>query len=232
MKIETLRERIAKANDKITKKECTIIKKEGWIEKKTTKLEKTTDEHERYWLSCEIRNLESDIVRIKKEIEETKHTIEKYEKQLSGELEKEKMFINEVPEAMKDLESILIEKWDESDLNRRDYYREQYKELGYKDFIKKYRYSAYEFMHQTEKDFHKANEKDARTFILDLVNRVKDITGEITDWNGVHLTVGTNGFPVLNGFVIGKEGRAEVESIFAGGYNIQRLHVRVLVKSI
>jgi hypothetical protein len=73
--------------------------------------------------------------------------------------------------------------------------------------------------------------RDARAFVLDLLNRTKEITGEITSWAGVHLTVGTNGFPVLNGYVEGKEGRALVESIYAGGYNIQRLHVRVLVKA-
>ena len=65
--------------------------------------------------------------------------------------------------------------------------------------------------------------------ILDLIRRVKDITGEITDWSGIQATIGAQGFTVLNGYVIGKEGRARVESILAGGYNIQRLHVRVLV---
>lgn len=60
--------------------------------------------------------------------------------------------------------------------------------------------------------------------------RVKKFTGEITDWSGVHACQGTWGMTVLNGYVVGKEGRAFVESILAGGYNIQRLHIRVLVK--
>jgi len=63
---------------------------------------------------------------------------------------------------------------------------------------------------------------------MDLYRRVKNITGEITDWSGIHAEVGTWGFTVLNGLVAGKQGKCAVESILAGGYNIQRLHVRVL----
>ena len=65
--------------------------------------------------------------------------------------------------------------------------------------------------------------------IINLYYRVRNITGEIVDWSGISAEVGTQGFPVLTGYVIGKEGRAFVETILAGGYNIQRLHIRVLV---
>ena len=97
--------------------------------------------------------------------------------------------------------------------------------------MKKYKYSAWEYRFATDEEIHNGNVKSARAFVLDLLNRTKEITGEIVSWSDVHLTVGTNGYPVLNGYVEGKEGRAVVESIYAGGYNIQRLHVRVLVKA-
>lgn len=245
MKIETLKERIEKKNAMIEKKQNTIEKKTKQIEKKSEQVKnmgynpdgdkyqayETEDHTELYWKMCEIEGLKDDIRRLTVEIEESKETLDKYWKQLEGEMEKERTFLNEVPENVKEMEQMLIEKWDESQKNRREYLREQYKELGYDEFIRKYRHTGYEYQFITDEQIHNANVRDARTFVLDLLNRTKEITGEVTSWCDVHLTVGTNGYPVLNGYVEGKEGRAEVESIYAGGYNIQRLHVRVLVKA-
>ena len=245
MKIETLKERIEKKEAQIAKKSNTIIKKSKQIEKISEKIRKMgfdpngdkyqayeTEQHaELYWEMCKRESLIEDIRRGEREIDECEATLEKYEAQLAGEIEKEAQFLREVPEQAKYMEQMLIEKWDASEKSRRDYYREQYKELDYVEFIKKFKHTAYEFMHTTDDEIHEDNVKHARAFVLDLLNRTKEITGEITSWAYVHLTVGTNGYPVLNGVVEGKEGRAVVESIYAGGYNIQRLHVRVLVKA-
>lgn len=245
MKIETLKERIEKKEAQIEKKANTINKKYAQIVKKEAKVEKMgynpkgdkyqaqgTDDHsEVYWTMCDIASLIADIKRLGKEIEEAQNTLKKYEAQLAGELEKEAQFIKEVPEQAKDMEQMLIEKWDESDKWRRDFLREERSKLNYMEFFKHYNGTDYEFASKTDEEIHLANVKTARAFVLDLLNRTKEITGEIVSWDDVHLTVGTNGFPVLNGYVEGKEGRALVESIYAGGYNIQRLHVRVLVKA-
>ena len=101
--------------------------------------------------------------------------------------------------------------------------------MNTKDWWKKYNKSDFDLMYKTDEQIHNSNVQDAKILIIDLYYRVKDITGEVTDWRGIKMEVGTQGFPVLNGFVIGKEGRAYVDSILAGGWNIQRLHVRVLV---
>lgn len=245
MKIETLKERIEKKEAQIAKKHNTINKKMAQIEKKTAKVtemgydpqgsryqaEGTPDHHELYWLMCDIGSLEDDIKRGQSEIKECEATLTKYNAQLVGELEKEALFIKEVPQAMKDLEQNLIDEWDAGDIRRREFLKREYKELGYDAFMKKHHYAGYTHMYTSDEDFHKANERDARFFILDLLNRVKNITGEVTDWSNIYLENG-NTFPVLNGIVIGKEGQAEVESILAGGYNIQRLHIRTLVKAI
>lgn len=230
MKIETLKERIEKKEAQIEKKANTINKKYDLIVKKQAKAEKA-DEQDRRWLEFEIETLKDDIKRLGNEIKEAQATLEKYKKQLEGEIEKEQQFIKEVPQQAKDMEKMLIEKWDESDMHRRQWYRDEAERLGYADFVKQYKYGAWEYRYATDEEIHNSNVKSARAFVLDLLNRTKEITGEIVSWSDVHLTVGTNGYPVLNGYVEGKEGRAVVESIYAGGYNIQRLHVRVLVKA-
>lgn len=254
MKITTLKERIEKANQKIEKKQNTIVKKTAQIEKKYKALEKVGVEnpadhnaedfrhlqeseperfHEIYWIYADIRSLNEDIRRGGKEIEATKKTLEKYEAQLSGEIEKENIFLTEVPDIFIGLIDELVDTWDFWDTERRDRLRKVFAELGARECFKRgYTGADYEFRHITDQQIHDNNLRDAKALILDLYNRVKDITGEVTNWSGIEATQGTGGFTVLNGVVIGKEGRAKVESILAGGYNIQRLHVRVLVHEI
>jgi inhibitor of KinA sporulation pathway (predicted exonuclease) len=263
MKIETLKERIEKAELKVSKKQNTISKKLKSIEKKSTNLlnkygvtyneEKKlytndltamgltqTEASEAYWLQCEIGYLQEDIRRLNKEIPEIQKTIEKYKGQLAGELEKESMFITEVPEAMKQMEVQLVAEWDEWDKARRDNLKKVYQKVGYKAFFKgtpernfydTHTNADFEFMYLTDDQIHDSNVKYAREEVLDLYIRVKDVTGEVTDWSNISLEHG-NRFPILTGFVVGKEGKASVETILAGGYNIQRLHIRTLVHSI
>lgn len=250
MKLETLNDRLAKANEKVAKKQNTIVKKTAMIEKKRGQLEKlghpnmTRDQYyeqyetlgekwnDIYWTICDIDSLEDDIKRIGREIEETKKTIAKYEAQIVGEVEKEAIFLKEIPESMKEMQNQLVEVWDTFDMDRRAKMREEYNALGYAKFFKKYSYNDYELQYMTDEQIHNNNMRDAKELIIDLYYRVRNITGEVTDWSNIRTEQGTWGFAVLNGFVIGKEGKAKVESILAGGYNIQRLHVRVLVHEI
>lgn len=71
-----------------------------------------------------------------------------------------------------------------------------------------------------------AKEVEARR--NDLYYRCSKVVGVITDAQG--LTIGDNGS--INGLVVGENGVAQVETIYAGGYNIQCLHYRVLVKEV
>ena len=63
------------------------------------------------------------------------------------------------------------------------------------------------------------------------INQCEKHIGKILDAS--HLTLAFNGFVgEINGYVIGETGKAKVETISAGGYNIQRYHYRTLVKKI
>ena len=71
-----------------------------------------------------------------------------------------------------------------------------------------------------------AKEKENKYF--DLVKRITKVTGEITDAKS--LSVGPKG--ELEGIVVGVKARVRVETIEAGGYNIQRFHFRTLVHKL
>ena len=167
---------------------------------------------------------------------ECEEQLAKYQIQLKNSKKKTSDFEN-MPQIMKDAEAELIKEWDEYDAKHKAELRKAYNKLeakypknsieGYKEFIDIYKYSSYKFMHESAADTHKNNVREARAYILDLYNRVVAKTGNITNVEGLRL----NG-PALNGRISGKDGTVEVETILAGGYNIQRLHCRTLVHLI
>lgn len=61
-----------------------------------------------------------------------------------------------------------------------------------------------------------------------IIERTNTIVGVITDASG--LRVGNKGD--LNGYIIGTKGTAKVETIGAGGYNIQCFHFRTLINQV
>ncbi len=63
---------------------------------------------------------------------------------------------------------------------------------------------------------------------IDLYERCSAVVGVITDATGLHS--GDNGS--INGVVVGEDGKAFVETIIAGGYAVQCLHYRTLVKPL
>lgn len=232
MTISTLKEKIANAETRIAMKQATIAKKTDWIAKKTRRLDKM-NENERFWAECDVKHWTEDIESATKAIAEIRIRLETYRKQLEGEVKNEEVFLKEIPESMKKMQTELVEVWDAWDKKRRDELKAFYLENGYTAFRKKYQNNSdYDFKDKTNEQIHKDNERDAKILIMDLYRRVKDITGDVTSWDGIHTEVGTWGFTVLNGIVKGKEGICKVESILAGGYNIQRLHVRVLTHEI
>lgn len=79
-------------------------------------------------------------------------------------------------------------------------------------------------MQQLEKDL---NEEANRKYDF-IIERTNAIAGEITDASG--LSIGSK--QDLNGFIVGTRGTAKVQTIGAGGYNIQCFHFRTLINAV
>lgn len=67
-------------------------------------------------------------------------------------------------------------------------------------------------------------ERKAQAYVSDLYRRVTKKVGDIVDYHDLYL----NG-PAINGTIVGENGTTRLETIQAGGYNIQRLHLRVIL---
>ncbi len=242
MELSTLQDRISNLKNTIEKKTKTIQTKTNLIAKKQKQLndlgidifdkESIKSNNNAFWLAYDIETLEDDIKNANKVIEESKKKLADYEEQLKDASNVEDSYVREVPECLKELQKELEERWTEFDIARRDKILEVKKVKKYKDVM--YTYSKYDWTvlaYKTDSEIIEDNKKDAKHFVIELFNRIKSITGEVTDWRNVELTYGARGMATLNGVVTGVNGKCRVESIFAEG-SVQRLHVRVLTKRI
>lgn len=71
-------------------------------------------------------------------------------------------------------------------------------------------------------------DKEAACKKADIIDRCNDKAGGIDEVEWTY--IGPDGR--INGIISGPKGRFSIKSIFAGGYNIQCLHVRVLVHKL
>lgn len=160
----------------------------------------------------------------------------KYETQLQMEIAKQKS-VDDLPPIMKELKDGIYEML----FNRYTKYRDIASEVAnrlsglYGSAKQKemkrlaYEYGAvavdYEYwLDVSDKTLENRAKKDSDFYVLDLVHRVTKKVGAIQDYR--NLTV--NG-PAINGVVIGERGSTRLETIIAGGYNIQREHYRVIL---
>lgn len=74
-------------------------------------------------------------------------------------------------------------------------------------------------------DLEEVYEREAERKYKQFVAKIEKKVGEVEEAN---LVIGIDGN--INGLVKGTKGKALVETILAGGYNIQCLHYRILIK--
>lgn len=240
MTVFELMEKVNKAEEAVLKIEKTIerhrtqaekklavVLEHGWNPEDRYCREGTDEHHDAYWAICEYESKLEDIKGAEKKLADKKRILQNWKDRLEAAKAKEHKFLTEVPECMKEMMNELIERWDTDDVQRQNYLKERRKELGYDKFMKMYTMADYNMMYETTESIHKNNVKCAESFVMDLYNRIHLITGEVTDWADIHCKG-----VALNGYVTGNLGTVKVESILAGGYNIQRLHVRTLVHEI
>lgn len=233
-KVKKAEEAVAKAQKTIERhtaqmeKKLKIVLDNGWDPEDRYCRQNTAEHYEAYWAICDYDTKVEDIKNATKKLVEKERILQNWKDRLEAAEAKEHKFLTEVPECMKVMMEELIARWDEDDEKRMNFLKSKYHELGWEGFTKEYSYEAYKFMrYETAETIHKANVRSAEGLIMDLYNRINAITGEITDWSEIRY-----GGKALNGVVHGELGSVRVESILAGGYNIQRLHVRVLVHEI
>jgi hypothetical protein len=228
-------------NKRIEGKQKEITK----LEKKLTRIIKAQESN---WENNPYYYTESDLKWAKKDLEEAKAALAKYQADLTTETEKDNSrnveaiieFLNKWADRVFDW---YIKEFANYQVAFADYRmkvarledmgtvsRDSYKE--YKEVKKKFD-SRWNFLYayidakrrfDTEK-LHRELEQDKKAKYDDIVNRANKICGTITDATG--LSVGEKG--ELNGLVIGDRGTAYIETIGAGGYNIQCYHFRTLI---
>lgn len=103
------------------------------------------------------------------------------------------------------------------------YRKEMMKELYvvYGAIVADYEYWA----DASDEDIEKRARRSADAYVMDMIRRVTKKVGTITDYSD--LTVKG---PAINGTIVGDRGSTYVDTITAGGYNIQRLHYRVILR--
>lgn len=161
-----------------------------------------------YWnVLCKHNSLEEQIKNNNRKIKDLDQIISNLNQKIENNQEEERKYLN-APQVIKDF----CEKWR---VDATFYF------ITHHDNSKSdpFRYRDEEYIKRSIAD-------EAKMRALQICYKVWDKCGEIVDASGLHWGNDCS----LNGQIIGTRGIAYVETIIAGGYNIQCEHFRVLVK--
>lgn len=211
------------------------------------------------WDYCyKISDCTESIKNARRDIEDKTATLTTYRERLAKAEEKEDA-LNNLPACMTEFMNSMIELWDAWDKMRREsiknaqkeYYelrdeeRKAVREHGRdseeaKALAKEARYivESYSYFEWNElcrlddDEIHEKNVRAGKSLVIDLYNRVAEIVGKFENADNLKVTRGNKNIAVINGTVEGNGRIAKVQSIGAGGYNIQRFHIRTLVHEV
>jgi DNA repair exonuclease SbcCD ATPase subunit len=128
------------------------------------------------------------------------------------------------------LEEDRLEYQKHKDANDYEWIRNSWKreDTAYNKLVKAHGYSTISKVRfWTDEEIRQESNKSAQNYVLDLLERVTKYVGEITDYSNLYL----NGI-AINGIIEGTKGRVSLETILAGGWNIQRLHNRTIIHKL
>lgn len=182
------------------------------------------------WLRFDIKQAEEQLERNFKKFEEAKRLDAKEEERLAKANAKSNALDN-IPQCLKDFAKEVVEVTVADKIRVHNHLMSlpYPKSNDWSNLAKAIRREHYDW--QGEEHLRKTVQRDVDNMVLNLMSRVAEKCGNIISTDDLSVTMGnsTEGC-AINGWIEGDKGNAYVGSIRAGGYNIQCLHIRVLVK--
>lgn len=219
-KVEKVKKTIER-HEKGAEKKLAVLTKNGWLPNPS--LYRSAN-YDAYWAACEYESKLDDIKTATKKLADAEKVVQNWQAKYEKARAQENKIETTLPEILKEMRDQLTKIWTKADIEKRTEMRQVKSELDYLAFRKEYSFAEEESLNKTDEQFEMQNRKEAELWVWDLYNRVIAEVGEVTDFSGICFRG-----KALNGFVRGTKGAVNVETILAGGYNIQKLHMRVIL---
>ena len=219
-KVEKIKKTIER-HEKGAEKKLAVLTKNGWLPNSSLY---SSVNYDAYWAACEYESKLDDIKTATRKLADAEKVVQNWHDKYEKALAQENKIETTLPEILKEMRDQLTKIWTKIDIEKRTKMRHVKSELDYEAFRKEYSFVEEESLNKTDEQFEMQNRKEAELWVWDLYNRVIAEVGEVTDFSGIHFSG-----KALNGFVGGTKGAVNVETILAGGYNIQKLHMRVIL---
>ena len=223
----TITKRQDKIRATIQRVEARLAKLQAMTDKE--KLKKYGEESNWYWWRFDIEQTQDQLKRNYEKLEEAIR-LDAKEEQTQQKKSKREQKLSEAPAKLVGFARWVESVWIKQAIDRHNYLK-QFPYPEYRDRSQLANEIREDRAFYNEEKVRKDAKHDSEALVLNLMARCEDKCGRITDTDQLRVEYGNSFERVcINGRVIGEKGQAVVESITAGGYNIQRFHIRVLVK--